>query len=170
MFQKCESAKKLVLVISIIFFAFLLLLFFNCNTNLVLPRLLNEKIWDVIANSKQEEINGHQLPDVNEIEVRFGEMPLSTDLRLDLTTDLRQILRRGGKRCNCREGWWWTRPVLKEVNLAVIFNRSLLPDNNKITITITTTGDSGEIYHQGMFTYNKKHNLLYCLQPKVLWY
>jgi len=28
-------------------------------------------------------------------------------------------------------------------------------------------GRSGVLHHQRMFTYNKKHNLLYCLQPKV---
>lgn len=134
MFQKCESAKKLVLVISILIFASILLLIFNCNTNLVLPRLLNEQIWDVIANSKEVEINArhendHQLPDENEIKV-------GSDDRFEANFEAR-----------------W-----EEVQL----QRRLMVDK-----ACAQRRDSGEIYHQGMFTYNKKYKLLYCLQPKV---
>ena len=101
MFQKCGSAKKLTLVISILLFSALLLLFrCNFNINLAFPRLLNQQIRDQLLNEqiregviasgkKQEERNARHendlmLPHQNEIEVIFGQMQIYLCLSTDI--------------------------------------------------------------------------------------
>ena len=81
MVNKCDSAGKLALVLSILFFGPIIFLIFDCNVNIVLPQQLIEQIRDVIANGKQEKRNArhqndHQLLRENKIEVRFGQMDL----------------------------------------------------------------------------------------------
>ena len=74
MVQKCDLAKKLALVTSILFFSHLLLLIFNFDVNLFFPHRLNEQIRSVIVNKERKDArhhNDHSLPRENETEVRF---------------------------------------------------------------------------------------------------
>ena len=74
MVQKWDLAKKLALVISILFFGHLLLLIFNFDVNRFFPHRLNEQIRGVIVNKERKDARhqiDHSLPRENETEVRF---------------------------------------------------------------------------------------------------